>query len=396
MPFDAAKLAADVEAFCQELRPVEELAYAEHRFNDQLLPLAKKHDVLGMNVDPQYGGRGADAVSYFLALARIGREGTGPRTFFSGQLSIGAYPIQTYGAEAVKKKYLPLACKGEKVLAFGLTEPEAGSNPREMTTTYKKTSAGYVLNGVKYLISNGGIADAIVVFGYPEGLSEGDPKRRITAFVIDTKQSGFAAESFSPNAKMGMPTSNTAMFEMTNCEVPAENILGGEGDGFRVAMGTLVSGRLSVAAGCLGVIEDCLAECIEYAKIRSQHGKEIGKHQLVQDHIAHIEMDRITSESMLLRAAKLKDEASGNPLDKELAKAADLLAAKAKFHAVNAAWDAADRAVQVFGGKGWSTLYRPGRHLMDVRVCRIYEGTDEILKLKIAASLLGKEFEAFR
>jgi alkylation response protein AidB-like acyl-CoA dehydrogenase len=396
MPFDAKTLAADVEAFCQELRPVEELAYAEHRFNDQMLPLAKKHNVLGMNVAEAYGGRGADAVSYFLALARIGREGTGPRTFFSGQLSIGAYPIQTYGAEPVKRKYLPPACKGEKVLAFGLTEPEAGSNPREMTTTYKKTSAGYVLNGVKYLISNGGIADAVIVFGYPEGVAESDPKRRITAFVLDTKQSGFTAESFSPNAKMGMPTSNTAMFEMSNCEVPAENILGDEGDGFRVAMGTLVSGRLSVAAGCLGVIEDCLAESIEYAKMRNQHGKPIARHQLVQDHIARIEMDRITSETMLLRAAQAKEASAVNPKDKDLAKEADLLAAKAKYHAVNAAWDAADRAVQVFGGKGWSTLYRPGRHLMDVRVCRIYEGTDEILKLKIAASVLGKEYEAFR
>jgi alkylation response protein AidB-like acyl-CoA dehydrogenase len=396
MPFDAKKLAADVEAFCQELRPVEELAYAEHRFNDQLLPIAKKHNVLGMNVAEAYGGRGADAVNYFKALARIGREGTGPRTFFSGQLSIGAYPIQTYGAEPVKRKYLPAACKGEKVLAFGLTEPEAGSNPREMTTTYKKTSAGFVLNGVKYLISNGGIADAIIVFGYPEGVAENDAKRRITAFVLDTRQKGFSAESFSPNAKMGMPTSNTAMFEMTNCEVPAENILGDDGDGFRVAMGTLVSGRLSVAAGCLGVIEDCLTEAVEYAKMRHQHGKPIARHQLVQDHIAQIEMARITSETMLVRAAQAKEAAATNPKDKELAKEADLLAAKAKFHAVNAAWDAADRAVQVFGGKGWSTLYRPGRHLTDVRVCRIYEGTDEILKLKIAASVLGKEYEAFR
>jgi alkylation response protein AidB-like acyl-CoA dehydrogenase len=195
---------------------------------------------------------------------------------------------------------------------------------------------------------------------------------------------------------MGMPTSNTAMFEMTDCEVPAENILGDEGDGFRVAMGTLVSGRLSVAAGCLGVIEDCLAEAVEYAKLRHQHGKPIARHQLVQDHIAQIEMARITSETMLLRAAQAKEASAQNPKDKELAREADLLAAKAKFHAVNAAWDAADRAVQVFGGKGWSTLYRPGRHLTDVRVCRIYEGTDEILKLKIAASVLGKEYEAFR
>ncbi|MFO0802460.1 MAG: acyl-CoA dehydrogenase family protein [Gemmataceae bacterium] len=389
---DPAKLANDAEAFCTELRPHEELCYAEHRFNDQLVPLAKKHNLLGMNIQPEFGGRGANNRAYFAALARIGREGTGVRTFFSGHLSIGAYPIQTWGSDVLKKKYLPAAAAGEKVLAFGLTEPDAGSNPREMTTTFEKKSDRFILNGVKYLISNGGIADAIVVFGYPAG----QPQGRISAFVVDTKSPGFAAESFAPNAKMGMPTSNTAMFSMDNVEVPAENLLGTEGEGFRIAMGSLVSGRLSVAAGCLGVIEDCLAEVLEYAKGRRQHGKEIGKHQLVQEHIANIEMDRVASESLVHRAADAKDAAEAAPGNADLAKAADLLAAQAKFFCSNAAWDAADRAVQVFGGRGWSTLYRPGRHLMDVRVCRIYEGTDEILKLKIASALLGKDYEAFK
>jgi alkylation response protein AidB-like acyl-CoA dehydrogenase len=396
MPFDAARLAADVEAFCQEVRPAEELAYAERTFNDQVVPLAKKHNLLGMNVKEEYGGRGADAVSYLKALARIGREGTTVRTFFSGHLSIGAYPIQTWGSDALKRKYLPAAVRGDKVLAFGLTEPDAGSNPRQMTTTFEKKGGQYSLNGVKYLISNGGIAHAVIAFGYPAGLAETDPKRRISAFVVDTDAEGFEAESFAPNAKMGLPTSNTAMFEMHDVAVPAENLIGDPGDGFRVAMGTLVSGRLSVAAGCLGVIEDCLIEAVEYAKSRVQHGKEIARHQLVQDHIAHIEMDRVASEAMVLRAAEAKDRSAANPSDKELARQADLLAAQAKFFASNAAWDAADRAVQVFGGRGWSTLYRPGRHLTDVRVCRTYEGTDEILKLKIAAAVLGKEWEAFQ
>ena len=387
------KLVADVRAFCEEIRPIEELCYVEHRFNDQVLPSAKKHNLLGINVDPAYGGRGADTESYLNALVRIGREGTGVRTFFSGHLSIGAYPIQTWGSEELKAKYLPRAVTGEMVLAFGLTEPDAGSNPREMTTTYERTAAGYKLNGVKYLISNGGIADAVIVFGYPAGVPEG-PERRISAFVVDTKTPGFVAETLT--AKMGMPTSNTAMFEMENVEVPRENLLGGEGAGFRIAMGALVSGRLSVAAGCLGVIEDCLIESLEYAKNREQHGKAIAKHQLVQEHLAEIELARISSEALLQMAARAKEASSKSPADRELASAADALAAKAKLFITNAAWDAADRAVQVFGGRGWSTLYRPGRHLMDVRVCRIYEGTDEILKLKIAAGLLGKEYEAFR
>ncbi len=381
MPFDATKLAADTEAFCQELRPHEELCYVERRFNDHLVPLAKKHNLLGINVRAEYGGRGADNASYFRALARIGREGTGVRTFFSGHLSIGAYPIQTWGSETLKRKYLPVAARGDVVLAFGLTEPDAGSNPREMTTTYATTADGYVLNGVKYLISNGGIADAVVVFAYPAGVEGG----RISAFVVDTKAAGFTAESFAPTAKMGMPTADTAMFELANVAVPRENLLGAEGDGFRIAMGSLVSGRLSVAAGCLGVIEDCLAEVIEYAKARVQHGKEIARHQLVQEHVARIELARVATEALVERAVAAKDTTGG-----------DLLAAEAKWFASNAAWDAADRAVQVFGGKGWSTLYRPGRHLTDVRVCRIYEGTDEILTLKVAAAVLGKGWDAFR
>jgi alkylation response protein AidB-like acyl-CoA dehydrogenase len=393
MSFDPVKLAADVEAFCQELRPVEELCYVEHKFNNLVAAFAKKYDLLGINVASEYGGRGADAVSYFMALARIGREGTGPRTFFSGHLSIGAYPIQTYGNERLKRKYLPAAVRGEALLAFGLTEPDAGSNPREMTTTFAKTADGYLLNGVKYLISNGGIADAVICFGYPVDAPDGSA-RRVSAFVVDAKQPGFLVENLT--AKMGMPTSNTAMFEMKDARVPTENLIGAEGDGFRIAMGTLVSGRLSVAAGCLGVIEDCLNEAVEYAKGRTQHGKEIAKHQLVQDHIARIEIDRVASEALLLRAAETKESSARSPGDATLARQADAIAAKAKYFIANAAWDAADRAVQVLGGRGWSTLYRPGRHLADVRVCRIYEGTDEILKLKIAAGVLGKEFEAFR
>jgi alkylation response protein AidB-like acyl-CoA dehydrogenase len=195
---------------------------------------------------------------------------------------------------------------------------------------------------------------------------------------------------------MGMPTANTGMFELTNYEVPAANLLGEEGNGFRIAMGTLVSGRLSVAAGCLGVIEDCLAEAVTYARERKQHGKEIARHQLVQEHIAMIEMHRVSTEALVMEAARAKDAADAPGADAALKTRSELLAAQAKLFAANAAWDAADRAVQVFGGRGWSTLYRPGRHMQDVRVCRIYEGTDEILKLKVAAAVLGKEFEAYK
>ncbi len=307
------QLLADVEAYCEELRPIEELCYLEHRYNDQTVELAKKYNLLGMPVPVKYGGRGADSLTYARALARIGREGTGVRTFYSGQTSIGQYPIMRYGNADQHERYLPASCRGEKIMAFGLTEPDAGSNPLEMTTTYRREGDKFLLNGVKYLISNGGIADTVVAFGYPEDKTGKD--RRMSAFIVDTAGDTFEAEALT--AKPGMFTANTAMFEMTDHPVPVENLLDKEGNGFRVAMGTLVSGRLSVASGCLGVIEDCLAEVLEYAKTRIQHGKEIGKHQLVQEHIAYIEMARATSDALIERAALAKSASDAAPDDKD-------------------------------------------------------------------------------
>ena len=165
-------LLADVDAFCRELRPIEELCYLERRHNDQLVPLARKYNVLGMPVPTEYGGRGADAVVYARALARIGREGTGVRTFFSGHTSIGQYPIMRFGTAEQKKRYLPSSVRGERIMAFGLTEPDAGSNPLEMTSTYRREGTRFLLSGVKYLISNGSIADTVIVFAYPAEASD--------------------------------------------------------------------------------------------------------------------------------------------------------------------------------------------------------------------------------
>jgi alkylation response protein AidB-like acyl-CoA dehydrogenase len=396
-PVDGAKmttsenetLLADVEAYCQEVRPVEELCYLEHRFNAESIELAKKYRLFGMFTAKEYGGRGCDLATYVKALIRIGREGTGLRTLFSGHISIGQMPIIEWGNADQKQRYLTAAAKGDKIMAFGLTEPDAGSNPLELQTTYRREGDRYLLNGVKYLISNGGIAGAIIVFAYPEGR-----KDRMSAFIVDTRGPGFECEDLT--AKLGLPTSNTAMFELVNYAVPVGNLLGEEGNGFRIAMNTLISGRLSVAAGCVGVIEDCLIEAINYAKERNQHGKPIAKHQLVQEHIALIEIGRQAAESLLASAVAAKDASRRDPKDASLRERADMLAAHAKYFASNAACEAADRAIQVLGGRGYSELYRPGRHWKDVRVCRIYEGTDEILKLKIAASLLGKEYAAFR
>ncbi len=215
-----------------------------------------------------------------------------------------------WGNEEQKRRYLPASCRGDKILAFGLTEPDAGSNPLEMTMTYERRGESFVLNGVKYLISNAGIATTIVTFAYPKGGG------RISAFIIDTESPGCAREDLL--AKMGMPTANTGMFELSDFQTPTSNLLGREGDGFRIAMGTLVSGRLSVAAGCLGVIEDCLIEATRYAKERMQHGKPIAKHQLVQEHLAAIEMARLASDAIVTKAAEAKDRSNAEPDDRRM------------------------------------------------------------------------------
>ena len=378
----------DVDEFCKELRPIEEVCYVEHNFNDQLVPLCRKYKLLGIPVRKEYGGREADAVTYARALERIGMEGTGVRTFFSGHTSIGQVPIQMWGSDDQRKSYLPPSTRGEKILAFGLTEPEAGSNPLEMKMTYEEKGGEYVLNGVKYLISNAGIAQAIVTFAYPKGGG------RVSAFIADTDKEGMMKQDLT--TKLGMPTANTALFELHDYPVPKQNLLGKEGDGFKIAMSTLMSGRLSVAAGCLGVIADCLNEAVRYSKERTQHGKEIARHQLVQEHIAMIKTELDAARCLVYRSATWKRKYDEDPTNQKIREIADRLIAEGKFFASNAAWDAADRAVQVFGGRGYSYLFRPGRHLQDVRVCRLYEGTDEIMKLKIASAVLGKEYEAYR
>jgi alkylation response protein AidB-like acyl-CoA dehydrogenase len=226
------------------------------------------------------------------------------------------------------------------------------------------------------------------MFAYPEGRSG-----RISAFLVETHGPGFERESLEP--KVGNPTADTARLTLRDYAIPEANLLGAEGDGLAIAMGALVGGRLSVAAGCLGVIEDCLVEAVTFAQGRQQHGKPIARHQLVQGHITAIEMARLTTEALVFKAAEAKDASDFDPRDPSLRARADLLTAQAKLHASRAAWEAADHAVQVFGGRGFLEAYRVGRHFQDTRVTRLYEGTDEILTLKIAAAVLGKDYEAY-
>lgn len=383
---DTERILEDVNDFCEKLRPIEDVCYLEHKFNDQTIPLAKEFNILGLPVPEEFNGRGANNFGYIKALERIGMEGSGIRTIFSVHTSLAQKTLMKFGTNEQKERYLKPSVSGEIIFAFALTEPDAGSNPLELRTNFKKDSNSYILNGTKYLISNANIADAIIVFAK-------STSNVMSAFMIDTDKEGIEREELV--SKMGTPTTNTGMFELMDYRVPKENVLGKEGDGWQIAKEALIDGRLGVAAGCVGSIRDCLIEAVKYSKERMQYGKPIAKHQLVQEHIAAIKVQLSASRMMVMRATMMKDKWDKNPDDKELMRKADLAVAEAKLFCTNAAYDAADRAVQIFGGRGWSFLYRPGRHLVDNRVCRIYEGSDEIMKLKIAAGILGKEYRSY-
>src|SRR6266516_728939 len=340
----------EVDRACRELRPLEDEAYLTGKFNDRLAPIFRKAQLLGLPISRRYGeGQGADVLTYALALERIGQEGTGVRTFLSGHVSLGQVTVQKWASEEQKQHYLPPATRGEKVMCFGLTEPTAGSDSASLRTTFEEKGKNF------------------------EGYSSQQQKH-----------------------KLGMPTSDTGSIFLDNCKVPRENLMGPAGKGLSIAYSGLMSGRLSVAAGCLGVIEDCINEAVAFSKQRIQHGKPIAKHQLVQRHIGEMSTNLEASKNVVYKAALLKQKSDSDPEDKDLRDYADVMIAKAKYFASNASFDAADRTVQILGSSGYSFETRAPRHLVDTRVCRIYEGTDEIMVQKIAVSLLGTEYEAYR
>ncbi len=378
-----------VDRACREIRPIEDRCYLERRFNDQVRPVFARAHMLGLPISRKYGdGQGADMVTYASAIARIGREGTGVRTFFSVHIALCQMTIQRWGNEEQKERFLTPATKGEKLLAFGLTEPNAGSDPAALGTYFEEKEGRFVLTGQKMWISNGSIADNVLIFAYPKGERQG-----MRAFLVDSKKPGFSAKPIEN--KMGLPTADTGTIYLDRVEVSPEDALGPQGKGLSVAYYGLMSGRLSVAAGCVGVIGDCLDEAVRYSGLRVQHGKKIGRHQLVQRHIGIISTNYEAARWLVLQAAYLKEKYDEDPSDVQLRDLVDLQIAKAKYFAANASFDAANRAVQVFGANGYSLENRPARHLVDTRVTTIYEGTNEILEQKIALGSLGKEFEAY-
>ena len=387
---DELSILEDADAAASELLTSEFEKYVERKYNPEVPKVLLKHDLLGVPISVKYGGRGARQLVQALFLERMGQAGMGVITFADVHQCLGSLAIQDWGSDEQKERYLPRASKGDVILAYGLTEPEAGSDPSSLKTTYVKDGSGYRLTGSKYLISNGSIATHIIIFAYPAS-GGGGP----SAFLVDTKQKGFQVD-MKLEEKIGLFTSDTSLLSLENVSVQGEDLLGAEGKGFSVAYSALLNGRIGVGSGCVGVMEDCLNQVRERSTTRMQHGKPIGRHQLIQKHVAFIESSLEACRWLVYRAALKKDQYEKDPKNLGLRADSDRLSAVAKYMASRCAFESADRAVQVFGGFGYSIMSPVAKHFLDTRVARIYEGTDEIMELKIASSVLGKDFEAYK
>ena len=400
-----------IDAICKSLRSYEEKCYLKEKLNKKVISEFGKVGMLGCPVSRKYGGLGYDIPTYVLALERIGKEGSSMRTFFSAHTSIGQLVIQGWANEEQKREYLPKTCDGTNIMAFALTEPVAGSDPSSITTTYEDKGEYYVLKGKKHWIGNGTFASIMTVYAR-EYSSFGSNNGKISAFIVNGDSSGIGTKELRD--KLGLLTVKNAEIYFDNCIVPKKNLLGQRGQGLNIAYSALIDGRLSVAAGAVGVMMDCMEECVTYSKKREQHGSVLAKKQLVQEHIARIAINIESSRWLVYYAAharqrlhdyveKLKQEdcqwlSKLNKHNNEyfaLRNEADRIAAIAKFHASNSAFDSANRAVQIFGSVAYRKTNRVARHFLDSRATIIYEGANEVLELKMASQILGDDYRAY-
>ncbi len=358
----------------REVAPVAQMNDRECKFDLEVAKKIFKEGFLGCPVPEKYGGLGMDYIAYGLMTEEVNRICSSTRTLFSVQTSLVALTILKWGTEEQKQALLPKLCNGEYIGCYGLTEPEAGSDAGNQQTRAVKDGGDYILTGQKVWISCGTIATHALIFATT------DPKlghKGICCFVVDTKTKGFSAASIK--GKLGLRASDTATLFLDQVRVPAENMLGGVGDGFKVAMSALDNGRFSVAAGAVGLVQGCIDESTKYAMQRKTFGKPIGEHQQVQAMIADMVADCEAGRLLYLRAAHLKNKNVRNTLETSLA----------KLFCGEAANRAAHNAVQIFGGYGYSDEYPVERYFRDAKVLNIYEGTREIQRLIIAQDALG-------
>lgn len=334
----------------------------------------KELGLLGVCIPEKYGGSGMDYNSLAIVCEELERGDTAFRTAVSVHTGLNSMTLLQWGTEEQKQKYLVPQAKGEKIGAFGLTEPGAGSDVASLGTTAVKDGDHYILNGSKTWISLCDVADHFIVFAYTD---KSKKHHGISAFIVERTMPGFSSKSIK--GKLGIRSGNTGELFFDQVRVPKENLLGQEGEGFKIAMSALDNGRFTVAAGAVGLIMACLEESVKYCHERKTFGKEIGKHQLVQQMIANMEAGLQMSRLLVYRAGELKNKGLRNTRETSLA----------KWQACNFANKAADDAVQIHGAYGYSNEYPVERFLRNSKAPVIYEGTREIHTIMQAEYVLG-------
>ncbi|MET8397811.1 acyl-CoA dehydrogenase family protein [Streptomyces sp900116325] len=329
---------------------------------------------LGLTVPEEYGGSGGDHLAYCLVTEELGRGDSSVRGIVSVSLGLVAKTIATWGDEEQKRQWLPRLTAGEAIGCFGLTEPGTGSDAGNLTTKAVRDGDSYVINGTKMFITNGTWADVVLLFART-GDTPGH--KGISAFLVPTDTPGLSRRTI--HGKLGLRGQATAEVVLEDVRVPATTLLGPEGKGFSIAMSALAKGRMSVAAGCVGIAQAALDAAVGYAGEREQFGKSIASYQLVQELITDIAVDVDAARLLTWRVADLIDRGE------DFATAAS----KAKLFASEAAVRAANNALQVFGGYGYIDEYPVGKLLRDARVMTLYEGTSQIQKLIIGRALTG-------
>ena len=343
-------------------------------FDTELVGKLAEMGYLGSIVREEYGGRGIDYRSYGLLVEEVGRADSSMRTVVSVQTSLVCSSIERWGTEQQKREWLPRLCSGEALGCFGLTEPGTGSDASSLSTRATRADGGWRITGQKQWISLGNYAKVALVFAQTD---PGQGHRGIACFLVPTDSPGFSSAAI--HGKLGLRASDTAELSLDGVEVPDEAALGKVGDGFKVAMSALDSGRFSVAAGCVGICQGCVEASVSYAKAREQFGRPIASFQLVQELIADMVVDADAARALVWRSGWLKDAGKPNTTETSIA----------KLYATEAAVRSANAAIQVHGGSGYVDDYPVERYLRDARVTTLYEGTSQIQKLIIGRAATG-------
>jgi butyryl-CoA dehydrogenase len=358
----------------EEIKPIASEICRDHRFPAETVKRMAELSIFGLSTPEELGGAGGDTLSYALAVEELSRVCASHGVILSAHVSLGMAPILKSGTDAQKQKYIPDMAAGIKLGAFGLTEPGAGTDASAQNTIAVKEGDKYILNGSKVFITNGGVAETFVVFAMTDK-SQG--VKGISAFIVEKDFPGFQVGQ--EEDKLGICASSTVELIMKNCEVPAENILGKEGDGFKIAMQTLDGGRIGIGAQALGIAQGALDASVSYSKERVQFGKPICRQQGLQWMMADMATQVEASRLLVYHAAMAKD--SGKRFSTE--------AAMAKLFASEAAMSVATKAVQIHGGLGYTKSYPVERMMRDAKITEIYEGTSEVQRMVIAAGLLS-------